>query len=99
MQVDGSDLEVAMAEQDLNGAQVGAGFEKVCGETMAQGVRMNVPVVEAGAFSSNLAGSSIGPWWSQADWMCASGCRERATPSACAGVRASRCAVLRAASG
>src|ERR1039458_4839888 len=31
MQIDGSDLEVAMAEQDLNGAQVGAGFEKVCG--------------------------------------------------------------------
>jgi hypothetical protein len=24
-----------MAEQDLNGAQVGASFEKVCGEAMA----------------------------------------------------------------
>ena len=35
MQVDSSDLEVAMAEQDLNGAQVGACFKKVCGETMA----------------------------------------------------------------
>ena len=57
MQVDGGDLEVAMAEQDLNGAQVGAGFKKMGRETMAQSVRMNAPVVEAGAFSSDLAGS------------------------------------------
>ena len=57
MQVDGSDLEVAMTEQDLNGAQVGSGFEKVCGETMSQGVRMDLPVIEAGSFSSNLAGT------------------------------------------
>ena len=27
-----------MAEQDLNGAQVGAGFKKMCGEAMAQNV-------------------------------------------------------------
>ena len=99
MQVDGSDLEVAMAEQYLNGAQVGSGFEQVCGETMPQGVRMDVPVPKSGAFGGDLAGSTIGPWWSQGGWMCASGCRERATPSACAGVRASRRAVLRAASG
>ena len=57
MQVDGSDLEVAMAEQDLDGAQVGAGFEQVCGETMAQGVRMNAPVVESSALGSDLAGT------------------------------------------
>ena len=56
MQVDGSDLEVSMAEQDLNGAQVGSGFEQVCGETMAQGVRMDLPVMEAGPFSGDLAG-------------------------------------------
>jgi hypothetical protein len=56
MQIDGGDFEIAMAEQDLNGAQVGAGFEKVCGETMPQGVGMNAPVVEASAFSSDLAG-------------------------------------------
>jgi hypothetical protein len=56
MQVYGSDFEVAMAEQDLNGAQVGAGFEKMCGETMPQGMRMNLPVIEAGSFSSDLAG-------------------------------------------
>ena len=57
MQIDGSDLEVAMAEQDLNGAQVGSGFEQVCGETMAQGVRMDLPVMEAGSFRRNLAGT------------------------------------------
>jgi hypothetical protein len=57
MQVDGSDLEVAMAEQDLDGAQIGSGFEQVGGETMAQGVRMNLPVMEAGSFRCNLAGA------------------------------------------
>ena len=57
MQVDGSDLEVSMTEQYLNGAQVGSGFEKMGGETMAQGVRMDLPVMEAGSFSSNLAGT------------------------------------------
>ena len=46
-----------MAKQDLDGAQVGAGFEKVRGETMSQGVRMDVPVIEAGAFGRNLAGT------------------------------------------
>jgi hypothetical protein len=34
MQIDRSDFEVAVAKQDLDGAQVGAGFEKMCGETM-----------------------------------------------------------------
>jgi hypothetical protein len=34
MQIDGSDLEVAMAKQDLDGAQISTGFEQVCGETM-----------------------------------------------------------------
>jgi hypothetical protein len=34
MQVDSSDLEVAVAKQYLDGAQVGAGFEQVSGETM-----------------------------------------------------------------
>jgi len=51
MQVEGSDLEVSMTEQYLNGAQVGSGFEQVCGETMSQGVRMDMPVIEAGPFS------------------------------------------------
>ena len=55
--IDGCDLEVAMAEQDLNGAQVGAGFEQVRGETMSQGVRMDLPAIETGSFSRNLAGT------------------------------------------
>ena len=55
MQVDGSDFEIAVPEQDLNGAQVGAGFEKVGRETVAQCVGMNAPVVEASAFGSDLA--------------------------------------------
>ena len=56
MQVNRRYFEVSMAEQDLNGAQVGASFEKVCGEAMSQGVGMNAPVVEASAFGSDLAG-------------------------------------------
>jgi hypothetical protein len=57
MQINGSDFEVAMSEQYLDGAQVGAGFEQVCGEAMSQGVRMDAPMLEAGAFGSNLAGA------------------------------------------
>jgi hypothetical protein len=56
MQVNGSDFEIAVSEQDLYSAQVGAGFKKMGRETMAQGVGMNAPVVEASAFGSNLAG-------------------------------------------
>jgi len=37
-------------------AQVGAGFKKVGREAVAQSVRMNAPVVEAGALGSDLAG-------------------------------------------
>lgn len=57
VQVDGSDLKVSMTKQDLNGAQVGAGFEKVCGEAMSQGVGMDAPVIEACAFGGDLAGT------------------------------------------
>jgi hypothetical protein len=56
VKVDGSDLKVAMAEQDLNGAQVGSGFEQVRGETVAQCVGMNALVIESSALSSDLAG-------------------------------------------
>ena len=56
VQVDGSDLEVAMAEQDLNGAQVGSGFEQVGRKAMSQGVGMDLPVMQAGPFRSDLAG-------------------------------------------
>src|SRR5450631_1942979 len=56
MQVDGSDFEIAMTEQYLNSAQVGTGFEKMCGEAMSQSVRMDVPFLEPGALSGDLAG-------------------------------------------
>lgn len=56
MQIDGGYFKVAMAEQYLDGAQVGAGFKKMSRETMSQSVGMNAPVVEAGAFGSDLAG-------------------------------------------
>jgi hypothetical protein len=56
MQVDGSDLEVSMAEQYLDGAQIGAGFKQMCGEAMSQSVRMDAPVLKAGAFGGDLAG-------------------------------------------
>jgi len=35
MQIDGRYFEVAMTEQDLDGAQIGAGFKKMCGEAMS----------------------------------------------------------------
>ena len=35
MQVNGSDFEIAMSEQDLDGAQIGARFKKVGREAMA----------------------------------------------------------------
>src|ERR1035438_4511180 len=57
MQIDRCYFEVAMAEQDLNGAQVSAGFEKVGRETMAQSVGMNAPVVETSAFGGDLTGA------------------------------------------
>ena len=44
MQVDCGDLEVSMAEQYLDSAQIGAGFKKMCSEAMSQSVWMNVPV-------------------------------------------------------
>src|SRR5580658_5851136 len=57
MQVDRSYFEVSMAEQDLDGAQVGAGFKKMCGEAMTQSVRMDASMLKARTFSSDLAGS------------------------------------------
>ena len=35
MQIDGRYFEVSMAEQYLDGTQVGAGFKKMCGEAMS----------------------------------------------------------------
>jgi len=41
--------QVGMAQQQLNGAQVGAGFEQMCGEAMSKSVRMQ-RLVDSGAF-------------------------------------------------
>jgi hypothetical protein len=57
MQVDGSDLQVPVSEQYLNGAQISAGFKKVSRETMAQSVGVNAPVVESCALSRDLTGT------------------------------------------
>src|ERR1017187_5726882 len=57
MQVDCGDFEISMAEQYLNSAQVGAGFKKGGSEAMSQGVRMDLPVLESGAFGGDLAGT------------------------------------------
>jgi hypothetical protein len=38
MEIDGGILEPLMTHEQLNGAQVRAGFEQVCGEAMAQGL-------------------------------------------------------------
>jgi len=57
MQVDRCYFEIAMTELDLNRAQVSVGFQKMCGETMSQSVRMDVPALKPGVFSSNLAGT------------------------------------------
>ena len=42
------------AQQHLNGAQVGAGFEQVCGERVSQRVRVDV-FLEAGSLGGLLA--------------------------------------------
>jgi len=56
MQVNGGDLEIAMAKQYLNRAQVGAGFKQMCREAVSKSVRMDVPVLETGSFNGDLAG-------------------------------------------
>ena len=41
VQVDGGLFQVAVAEQELDGAKVGASLEQVSGEAVPQGVRMD----------------------------------------------------------
>jgi hypothetical protein len=48
MQVDGGFFQIAMPEQQLNGTQVGTGFQEVGGKTVAQCVRMNIFSLETG---------------------------------------------------
>ena len=50
MQVDGRVIELSMAEQHLNGPQVGAGFQQVGGEAVPQRVRRDA-LLDAGRAS------------------------------------------------
>ena len=54
MQVDRGFFKVAMSEQHLDGAQVGAGFKQMRGEAMAQSVGMDMPVLKASPFCGIL---------------------------------------------
>jgi hypothetical protein len=54
--VEGGGLEVAVSEEDLNGADVGASFEEVGGEAMAEGMGGDV-LVEAGGLGG--AGADV----------------------------------------
>jgi len=56
MQIDRGFLQVAMSQQHLDGAQVGAGFEQVRSKAVAQSVGMDVLVLKAGAFGGLLTG-------------------------------------------
>ena len=53
MQVDGRFFQVLMTEEDLNGAEIGASLEKVCGKTVTEKMRMNT-LGDAGPLSSLL---------------------------------------------
>src|ERR1700730_8771226 len=57
MQVDRRLLKVAMTEQHLDGAQVGAGFEQMSGKAVAQRVGMDMLVLKTGALCGVLTGS------------------------------------------
>src|ERR1039458_129591 len=49
--------QVAMPQQHLDGAQVGASFEQMSGEAVAQGMGMDVLVFKTGAFGGLLTGN------------------------------------------
>ena len=55
MQVDGGLFEIAMAQQDLNGAQIRACFEQMGGEAVAQDVWV-YPLLDARPLSRVLTG-------------------------------------------
>jgi hypothetical protein len=41
MEVDGGLFQIVVTQEDLNGTQIGAGLQQMCGETVPQGMRMN----------------------------------------------------------
>ena len=56
MQINRGLFQIAMSEQHLDGAQIGAGFEQVRGKAMPQSVRMDVLMLKPGALCGILAG-------------------------------------------
>jgi hypothetical protein len=54
MQVGRRFLKVAMTQQHLDGAQVGASFEQMTGKAVSKGMGMDVLVCETGAFGGRL---------------------------------------------
>ena len=57
VQVDRRLFQIAMAQQHLDGAQVGTGFEQMRGKAVAQSVGMDVLMFKAGAFGGLLTGT------------------------------------------
>jgi hypothetical protein len=55
MQIDRRFLQVMMPQRRLDGAQVGASFEQMSGEVVAQGMGMDALVLKTGAFGGLLA--------------------------------------------
>jgi hypothetical protein len=60
MDINGGRLQITVAKENLNGAQVGAGFQQVGGEAVTQGVRMK-RLANAGAFGGFATGVPADP--------------------------------------
>ncbi len=56
MEIDGGLFEVAMSEQDLDGAEVSSCFEQMRRKAMAQGMEMDVLMLKARAKCGLLTG-------------------------------------------
>ena len=63
MQVDCGDLEVSMAEQYLDSAQIGAGFKKMCSEAMSQECADECACSLGRPVQRRSGRPSRGPWW------------------------------------
>jgi hypothetical protein len=59
MEIAGGLFQIVMPQQNLNGVQVGAGFEQVGGEAVPEHVGIH-PLLNAGTASSVLAGVTRG---------------------------------------
>ena len=60
VRIDRGLFEIAMPEQDLDRAKIGAGFEKMSRQAVPQGVRIDVLVLERGAQPAGKL--STEPW-------------------------------------